>query len=147
MNHLKNKLASKLSVEGKRSLFIIGLLNGLLPCGLVYMGITVAASTGNMAASALAMAAFGAGTLPVMLAIPVISGRLQTSARKKICKAVPVLLSAMAILFIIRGLNLGIPYISPRINSISSMSCHTQLTIPPKKHLILCTGHFSVQKK
>jgi uncharacterized protein len=147
MNDLKNSLASRLSHEGKRSLLIIGLLNGLLPCGLVYMGITVAAATGNMAASAFAMAAFGAGTLPVMLAVPVISGRLEMSARKKIGKAIPLLLSAMAILFIIRGLNLGIPYLSPRINGISSMSCHTQLTVPPKKNLILCTGHFSAQKK
>lgn len=100
----------------RSSLFVVGLLNGLLPCGLVYVGIAGAAATGDFAQGALFMAAFGLGTAPMMFALPGIGSSLSVSSRSRIRKATPLLVTAMALLLILRGLNLGIPYVSPKIN-------------------------------
>ena len=59
-------LAAK--VMGGRSAYAAGLLWGWLPCGLVYGALTVAAFAGSAAGGALAMAAYGLGTLPWLMA-------------------------------------------------------------------------------
>ncbi len=59
------------------------------------------------------MSAFGAGTLPMMMLLTIVGHRLSFSVRSTIRKAVPYLMTAMAVLLILRGMNLGIPFISP----------------------------------
>src|SRR5665811_1322766 len=54
---------------GTLSLFGIGLLNGILPCGLVYVAVAGAINTGDVVSAMIYMALFGAGTIPVMLAV------------------------------------------------------------------------------
>ena len=95
------------------SLLFIGVLNGFLPCGLVYLALTssiISASPGN---GGMFMLFFGLGTFPMMFATVLMGNYLNQSIRQKIHKAVPALLFFMAVLLILRGMNLGIPFISP----------------------------------
>jgi len=100
-------------LKNNSSLFAIGLLNGLLPCGLVYMAIAAAVSFGTVLNSVLFMAFFGAGTLPVMWSVAFFGNFLHVQWRQKIRSAYPVLAMLMACLLIVRGLGLGIAYVSP----------------------------------
>lgn len=119
-NAVKQKLAALLQGKRRSSLFYIGLLNGLLPCGLVYAALSGAIATGTVWGGALFMAAFGLGTLPMMLALPHLGQYIGAAFRTRLRRAVPVFVSLMAVLLILRGLNLGIPYISPMVST-----CHT----------------------
>ncbi len=119
------------------SLFLVGLLNGFLPCGLVYTGIAGATATGDVLKGTLFMAAFGLGTVPMMFALPLIGSGVSVSARSRIRKATPVMIALMGLLLILRGLNLGIPYLSPAIDhSTRSISCHQNSL--NKTKMILC---------
>lgn len=104
------RLFAKRSFGG---LFLIGLLNGLLPCGLVYVAIASAIGTGDFYLGIGFMVLFGLGTLPMMLGINVIGNMLSLPVRKKINKVIPFVVVIVGVLFILRGLSLGIPYISP----------------------------------
>ncbi len=94
-------------------LFFIGVLNGLLPCGLVYMAIAGAIGTGSFVLGVLYMVLFGLGTLPMMLFITVLGNLISLSVRNKINKIIPYLVVVVGLIFILRGLSLGIPYLSP----------------------------------
>ena len=95
------------------ALYLIGLLNGLLPCGLIYMAVAGAVATADPVKSALFMAAFGAGTLPVMWAVSFFGNFINMEARKKIRNLYPYIMVIMACLLILRGMGLGIGMISP----------------------------------
>lgn len=115
---IKMNLGRLLQKADYRSRFTTGILNGFLPCGMVYMALTASLASGGIWQSATFMALFGLGTLPFMFAI-VLLGNLMTSAfRIKILKFVPVMMVLLGGLFILRGLELGIPYISPPHNSL-----------------------------
>lgn len=106
------------------SLFFLGLLNGWLPCGLVYVACAGATATGNMLSGAGYMALFGIGTLPMMLAIS-LSGKLVPFGwRLKLRKAIPVSVFLVAALLILRGMSLGIPYLSPDLAAKNASCCH-----------------------
>lgn len=105
------------------ALFLIGFLNGLLPCGLVYMGIAGSVATGSILKGGLFMAAFGLGTFPAMFAIHLIKNIISITFRERIRKTVPIFVGIMAVLLILRGINLGIPYISPKVVKTST-GCH-----------------------
>jgi uncharacterized protein len=97
----------------KKNYFLLGMANGLLPCAMVYIAIAGALSTGNVSDAVMFMAMFGAGTLPAMMIFTYAGSFLKLSARNNIKKAMPYLFAAMAVLLILRGMNLGIPFISP----------------------------------
>ena len=102
--------------------FSFGLANGLLPCGLVYLGLSNALGSGEILTSILSMTAFGIGTLPAMFFMPLIA---QSKWKVQIPKLIiAILLTFIGMLTIIRGMNLGIPYISPKIH-IDSNESHT----------------------
>jgi uncharacterized protein len=103
--------------KSQSSLFVIGLLNGLLPCGLVYMAAAGAAATGSISSSILFMAFFGLGTLPVMWGIAFMGNCVSIGIRQKIRKAYPYMMMLMACLLILRGMGLGIPYVSPKMDA------------------------------
>lgn len=106
------------------SLFPIGLLNGLLPCGLVYVAIAAALATMHTWHGVLLMFAFGLGTIPVMAGLMMFGHLISGMARQKINKAVPYFVGMMAVMLILRGLNLGIPYLSPSMEKDSTeVSC------------------------
>lgn len=115
--HIKKMLGRLLHRQQLRTLYTIGILNGLLPCGLVYFAVTGAVATGNIWQGALFMAAFGAGTLPAMVAISWFNDLISINLRNKLRRCIPFAVGIMALLLIMRGLNLGIPYLSPSIPS------------------------------
>ncbi len=94
-------------------LFIIGFLNGFLPCGFVYMALIGSISMGNTIYGSFYMILFGLGTVPMMSLAPIFGNFINLNIRNKIQKAIPVFVVIIGILFILRGLGLGIPYISP----------------------------------
>ena len=111
---LKKSIGKLFAVRSFQSLFFIGLLNGLLPCGLVYIAIAGAIGTGSTAEGALYMILFGLGTIPMMLGISLAGNVLGLAVRQKINKIIPVLVVVVGLLFVLRGLDLGIPYLSPK---------------------------------
>lgn len=98
------------------SLFVIGLLNGILPCGLVYIALAGAIVSGEARDGLLYMTVFGVGTIPSMLAISVLGNVISVRFRNKIRRIIPFFIILIGILFILRGMNLGIKYISPKID-------------------------------
>lgn len=113
---LKVKMAlGKLLQKGDyRSRFLTGLLNGLLPCGMVYIALTASLAAGGVWQGAAFMALFGLGTLPFMFAV-VFAGAMMTQAfRLKVLRFIPIVMILLGGLFILRGLGLGIPYLSPK---------------------------------
>ena len=99
--------------KNQSTLFAIGFLNGLLPCGMVYLALAGATATGSIAKSMVFMAAFGAGTLPVMWTISFWGNYINVNIRQRIRKIYPYMMMLMACLLILRGMGLGIPYVSP----------------------------------
>ncbi len=131
----KNVIASKLRQKTISSFFTIGFLNGLLPCGLVYLAIAGAVATGNSIKGSVFMAVFGFGTLPFMFAISYTSHLITLRTRTVIRKMMPVMIGVMALLLVLRGLNLNIKYLSPAIaeQNVTSNTCHKQINCCHKK--------------
>ena len=121
---LKTNIRRQFGIHSNSSLFLIGLLNGLLPCGLVYMGIAGSVATGDVLKGSLFMATFGLGTLPAMILVSLSQNLISLKLRSQIRKAFPVFIGTMALLLILRGLNLGIPYLSPKIINENGNSKH-----------------------
>ncbi|MBC8097717.1 MAG: sulfite exporter TauE/SafE family protein [Akkermansiaceae bacterium] len=113
---LKIRMAAMLRQRSFASLTLLGALNGLLPCGLVYVAGAGATATSDVLSGAAYMAAFGAGTVPMMLAISLSGKLIPISLRLKLVKAIPVSIFLLATLLILRGMSLGIPYLSPDLS-------------------------------
>lgn len=110
---LKSSVGRLLQQRTFGSLFLLGSLNGLLPCGLVYVAAAAAAATGSLQLGVLSMAMFGLGTLPVMLGLGLAGRKLQGFFNFKLQHLVPISLAVLGVLLILRGMELGIPYLSP----------------------------------
>ena len=120
---LKTAMSAQLRQRSLRSLALLGMLNGLLPCGLVYVAMAGAVSRGTLLNAVFYMAFFGLGTLPTMLGIS-LSGKLFPLAfRLKLRSTIPVGVCLLAGLLILRGLALGIPYVSPALVAGVPASC------------------------
>lgn len=110
---VKMALGTLLQRSDYKSRFTTGLLNGLLPCGMVYMALTASLAAGGVWQGATFMFLFGLGTFPFMFAVVFAGGIMTQAFRLKVLKLVPILMLVMGSLFIIRALELGIPYLSP----------------------------------
>jgi hypothetical protein len=124
VNQLKAAMSGLLRRRSLASLAALGLLNGLLPCGLVYVAGAGAAATGSTLAGASYMTAFGVGTVPMMLAISLSGKLVPTALRLKLVKTVPVCVFLLGTLLILRGMSLGIPYVSPDLSVSGASCCH-----------------------
>ncbi|PHQ57069.1 MAG: hypothetical protein COC16_02090 [Lutibacter sp.] len=113
ISNVKLRLGIYLNKKSYKALFLIGFFNGFLPCGLVYMALIGSISTGNVVQGALYMTLFGLGTIPMMTAAVLLGNFVNLSLRKKIQNIIPAFVVIIGLLFILRGLGLGIPYISP----------------------------------
>ncbi|MGE0562613.1 MAG: sulfite exporter TauE/SafE family protein [Flavobacteriales bacterium] len=113
---VKSNLSKFLQNQSLTGKLAVGLLNGFLPCGLVYAAIAGSIATGNLLEGMWFMFWFGLGTLPMMFTVYFLSSSVSLNLRNTIKKLVPVFLILLGSLFILRGLNLGIPYLSPKIN-------------------------------
>ena len=129
-----NKLTSKIlspvnrllnyALQHRAGHFVIGLLNGFLPCGFVYLALVGALNTPSPVSSAQFMFWFGAGTFPLMLLATVSSGFVGPTVRRRINNAMPYLMVCLGFWFILRGLDLNIPYLSPPKLSPHANSCY-----------------------
>lgn len=107
-----------------RSTFLIGLLNGLLPCGLVYMAIAGAIAVHHPYQGMLFMMSFGAGTMPAMMLVGLTGHMLSLRLRNSIRRSAPYVIGVMGLLLVLRGANLNIPYLSPKIVQDKMQCCH-----------------------
>ena len=124
VEQLKTRMSGLLRRRSFTSLAALGLLNGLLPCGLVYVACAGATATGGILTGAAYMAAFGAGTVPMMLTISLFGKLFPVSLRLQLRKAIPVCVFLLATLLILRGMSLDIPYLSPDLSKGTAACCH-----------------------
>lgn len=126
-NVLKKVFARVMGRNHTMGFFWVGLANGLLPCGLVYVGLAAAAATSVVWEGALTMVFFGLGTWPIMLALMTAPQAVPLKVRMKLSKMVPGFIIAVGLLLIVRGMSLGIPYLSPSMtvdeHGKTEMSC------------------------
>lgn len=120
---LKTAMSAQLQRRNFSSLALLGALNGLLPCGLVYVALAGATAGGGIGKSVGYMATFGLGTLPTMLAISLSGRTFPVGLRLKLRGLIPVGVCLLAALLILRGLSLGIPYVSPDLTAAQPNCC------------------------
>ncbi|TRW27287.1 sulfite exporter TauE/SafE family protein [Flavobacterium zepuense] len=113
ISKIKAGLGSQFKKRTNKALFITGLLNGFLPCGLVYAALFGAIAMQSVPLGVLYMLLYGAGTIPLMSLVVYASAFLKRPLRTSITKIVPYVAVFIGMLFIIRGLGLSIPYLSP----------------------------------
>ncbi len=113
IGYVKSKLGYYLKRKTNSTFLAIGFFNGFLPCGLVYMALIGAIAASGAVNGSIYMFLFGLGTVPMMTAAVLAGNFLKVSVRNKIQKVIPVFVVIIGLLFILRGLGLGIPYVSP----------------------------------
>ena len=124
---VKSSLGSALKKKTSDTFLTIGFLNGFLPCGLVYMAVFGAIAMGTAAEGSLYMALFGLGTIPLMTAAVYLGSVITNTVKQRIRKSIPVFVVLIGCLFVLRGMGLGIPYVSPKLNTEkvgASIECH-----------------------
>lgn len=103
--------------------FVAGILNGILPCGMVYMALASAVNADSIWNSFYFMLLFGLGTLPLLLVFSFAGNFPKRIFKKGFSTVLPVLFILMGLWFILRGANLDIPYLSPLIHVDGAMNC------------------------
>jgi sulfite exporter TauE/SafE len=124
-NGIVKLLGMLFKLKSIAAFFLIGILNGLLPCGMIYLALSSAMATQSIMQGGLIMAFFGLGTVPALMMVAIGGQYMGFKFRMRIQKLLPVFIFGMGVLLIFRGLNLGIPYISP-IAGVGKevISCH-----------------------
>ncbi|HRP01521.1 MAG TPA: sulfite exporter TauE/SafE family protein [Candidatus Kapabacteria bacterium] len=126
--NIKKQFKSLIETRSRFSLLFIGVLNGFLPCGLVYAALAGSLAMNDLASSSLYMFAFGLGTIPMLATVYFTKNLFTPKLRANLNKLIPYTIAVVAVILILRGLNLGIPYISPTPQSLeitnSGACCH-----------------------
>lgn len=114
------------SANSPASYLVVGMVNGLLPCGLVYLAAGSAIATGNPWAGAVLMFLFGMGTFPLMIALMMLGSFVSIALRLQMRRLVPVFVCVAALILIARGLNMGMPRQGPQAEAavLQRVSCH-----------------------
>lgn len=102
---------------------LMGGLNGFLPCGLVYIACAAAGTSGGVGGGVATMLAFGLGTAPIMLSVSLAGRVIRWTHPVALHRVVLVCATVAGVLLIVRGLSLGIPYISPLFLDGRGPSC------------------------
>jgi sulfite exporter TauE/SafE len=118
---VRQGLGDQLQKKNFRALFLLGFFNGLLPCAMVYMALFGALAMQDAATGAVYMALFGLGTIPLMSAVVYLQSVFGPLFRGKLRKALPIMAVIIGGLFILRGMGLGIPYVSPQATQLFVM--------------------------
>jgi hypothetical protein len=127
ISNLKSSLGKQFKKKTLDAMFSIGFLNGLLPCGLVYAALFGALAMQNVTLGITYMVLYGLGTIPMMSLVVYASGFISFKWRNQLQRVIPIITVLLGIAFIIRGLGLGIPYISPNEVTLfvqSTPQCH-----------------------
>ena len=127
ISKVKATLGSQFKNKSYKSLITIGLLNGFLPCGMVYVALFGAIAMQSATYGIYYMLLFGLGTVPMMSSVVYLNSLMSISFRNRIQKIIPMVGVIIGVLFILRGLGIGIPYVSPSISSLfiqNKPNCH-----------------------
>lgn len=135
VERLKSGMGLLLARPGHRSMVAFGLLNGLLPCGLVYVALAGALALGDPVSGAGYMLVFGGGTLPVLLALSFAGVRIPVAWRLRLQGWTPVWVGLMGAALVLRGLGLGVPYLSPAYGAdgVARPCCEHHVPSPPTR--------------
>lgn len=113
------KLKANIVEQFKRKTYLsaltVGMLNGFLPCGLVYFAIAGSAATGHFLNGGIYMVLFSLGTLPAMLSVGFIHKFVQSRIKFNFTAALGLVL---AFILIYRGVAMEIPEISSALNQV-----------------------------
>ena len=112
---VKSTLGQQFHKKSNTSLFLIGTLNGFLPCALVYIALFGATSAQSLSQSVAYMASYGLGTIPLLTLVALGAHQLKSLTKTKFFYLIPIFSITLGLLFIIRGLGLAIPYVSPSV--------------------------------
>lgn len=128
---LQRILKKYLNSKSPFGFLLLGILNGLLPCGMVYIALAGSMAANTPQQGAIIMAFFGLGTAPLMFGVSMVMKCLNNKVRQKINKYLPIYSFVLALFFVVRGMNLGIAYISPTLEkhplSDTIPTCHKPL--------------------
>lgn len=133
VSRLKSAMSKRIATNSYQANFTFGLLNGFLPCGMVYLALFASVTQVNVLSAAAYMAVFGLGTFPLMFFLAMSGRMLSLKWRNLVNKRAPYLVALVAMLFVVRGLALGIPYISPKIEIYEGKVISTCCTPLPVK--------------
>ncbi len=126
-DRIKRRFNFLMTRHGYFSLLSIGLINGLLPCGFVYMALAGSIALADWFSGMMYMFLFGLGTTPALFAVSFFGHMVSANVRKKLTRLAPVAIGGLGIIFILRGMELGIPYLSPKAPvemNQTGTSCH-----------------------
>ncbi|WP_353088873.1 sulfite exporter TauE/SafE family protein [Flavobacterium sp.] len=124
---VKSHLGQQFKRKSPDALFTIGLLNGFLPCGMVYAALFGALAMPRLTESVGYMLMYGLGTMPLMSLVVYAQSWITVPVRQCLQQLIPVVAVGIGVLFIVRGMGLGIPYLSPTTTSLwvqAQANCH-----------------------
>jgi uncharacterized protein len=124
---VKSHLGQQFKRKSPDALFTIGLLNGFLPCGMVYAALFGALAMPRLTESVGYMLLYGLGTMPLMSLVVYAQSWITVPVRQRLQQLIPVVAVGIGVLFIVRGMGLGIPYLSPTTTSLwvqAQANCH-----------------------
>ncbi|HEY0678861.1 MAG TPA: sulfite exporter TauE/SafE family protein [Chitinophagaceae bacterium] len=123
---IQTRMIKLLNRSSLTNFFLFGSLNGLLPCGMVYVAVAAAMSTNDVLNGVMFMSGFGFATFPAMFAFGFFGYLLNITARNQFKKLTPYIICIIGLLLILRGMSLGIPFISPVMESApaAAVDCH-----------------------
>ncbi len=143
LSKLQSVRSTALRSKSPFKLAILGAINGFLPCGMIYVALVNAVLAGDFVSSSLAMVSFGIGTLPILVIVAFFGSKFKSFKSAQWSKLMPYFLTALGLLIVMRGMNLGIKYISPKISIHQSKDennemvkeeemscCHTNVCAP-----------------
>ena len=91
--------------ESAWGVYLLGLLLGLLPCGLLYPILITAAASGGFLPGALTAAVFGLGTVPVLMSLGVVVTRISPLLKLVLFRLAAVLIVLLGLRTLLRGLS------------------------------------------
>lgn len=122
---LKTKLAKLIKTDKIEFSFYIGVLNGFIPCGLVYFAALGAISQPTFVSSILFMLFFGLGTIPLMFLFLLLPGILKPSTRNYLNKFRQVGFAAVAVIMLWKGFSNIHTSIQPPLEGEAFQICTT----------------------
>ncbi len=144
---LNGALGKIIRSKNPAKLFFLGSLNGLFPCGMVYAALLNAILAGSPMASSLAMISFGLGTLPAMIFVSFALGKISADRQRSFRRALPYILSLVGVVIILRGMNLNIPYLSPKVELNQTEEAHGNSAVEPEVTVDCCHSKESCEDR
>ncbi len=111
------KISAAIGSNSNKSALGLGMMNGLLPCGAIYIAALYCASFNQVSDAVVYMLLFGIGTMPVFIAAWMLISKQFSFKVKRFTYLYKALPLVVGVLMILRGANLGIPYLSPELEN------------------------------